>query len=235
MTVLIYPLIPLLIVCSFGSQADPKFFFHSRFDLKDRLAKEQSKDSPDDALIADIKVALQYIEEDNGNDIADFMRLTDHQEITFDLLWALFTPNTLMYRYHDMTEQVQVLLVRSVIRALRQDLSIYVRIECDVINNDGNSFGLARDMIEIDSFPGSRKIQDLPIYPLKYREDQNTIRDHAVSRGKRFVTMDRHSYNEISGQAMRETISDRYDEPPKRFKFHVRGWQFHSSLVLIHS
>ncbi|KAF8532083.1 P-loop containing nucleoside triphosphate hydrolase protein [Gautieria morchelliformis] len=210
--------------------ANPKLFFYSHFGLENRLEKEQSKDLQDVALIADLKVALQYIEEDHGNNIADFKKLTAHEEITYVLLWALFAPNTLVYYYHHMTEQAQILIARSVLPKQRRDLSRYTAIECDFITNDGTSFGLARNSLEIDPFVGARRIQHLTVYPLKYHKDKDAICGHAVSRGRKFVTLNKlsHSYNEISGLAMRETRIEKGESmtkegEPKRFKFNTYG------------
>jgi Domain of unknown function (DUF7025) len=201
--------------------------------LENRLEVEQSKDSEDVALIADLKVALQYIEDDHGNDIADFKKLTGHEEITFLLLWALFAPNTLVYHYHHMTEQAQILIARSVSYRKRIDQSVYAKIDCDVITNDGTSFGLARDSLEIDKFAGARRIQHLTVYPLKYHKDQAAVCGHAVTRGRKFVTLNQlsHSYNEISGLAMRETRVEKGESmtkegEPKRFKFNVGDWSY---------
>ena len=203
-------------------------FFHSHSGLEAALTKEQSKDSQDAGLIADIKAALQYIEEEHGKNIADFKKLAAHDEITYLLLWALFAPNTLVYHYHHMTEQGIISIARRVEYRRRRDNSEYALIECDVIGNDGISFGLARDSYEIDFFVGSRTISHLKVYPLKYNMNQAAICEHAVSRGKRFAKLDRHSYNEISGLAMRETRIEKGETmtkegEPKRFKFNVCG------------
>ena len=45
----------------------------------EKLAEEQSKGSQDLGLIADLNAALQHIEEDHGNNIADFKKLTAHE------------------------------------------------------------------------------------------------------------------------------------------------------------
>jgi hypothetical protein len=206
--------------------AEPKLFFHSRLGLEDRLAKERSKDAPNETLIADITTALQYVEEDHAGNIVDFMRLTTNQEITYDLLWALFAPNTLLYHYHSMTEQVQILLARTSYYTQRVNMTQYAYIDCYVISNDGDSFGLARQNFEIDRYSGACKIQHLKVYPLMYHPDQHAIRDRAIARGKKFVAMDQRTYKEISGPAMRESIRESTTENQimrNRFKFHVRG------------
>jgi hypothetical protein len=208
-------------------EAEPELFFHSCFGLRGRLAEEQSKDAPEDALIDDLKTALQYIEEDHTKNITDFTRLTAHQQITYDLLWALFAPNTLLYHYHHDTEQVQILLARRLNYSQRKNRSLYAYIECDVISDDGTSFGLARDnSLEIDKFSGACKIQVLPVYPLIYHPDQDAIREHAIKRGKKFAAMNWPSYREISGVAMRESIREsttQHEVFRNIFKFHTYG------------
>ncbi|KAF8522857.1 P-loop containing nucleoside triphosphate hydrolase protein, partial [Gautieria morchelliformis] len=210
--------------------ADQWLFFYSHFGLENRLEKEQSKDLQDVTLIADLKVALQYIEEDHGNNIADFKKLTAHEEITFTLLWALFAPNTLVYYYHHMMEQAQILIARSVSYLKRADGSKCAAIECDVITNDGTSFGLAQDSLEIDAFVGARRIKHLTVYPLKYHNDKDAVSGRAVTRGRKFITLNQlsRSYNEISGLAMRETRIEKGESmttegKPKRFKFNTYG------------
>lgn len=194
-------------------------FFHSHVGLKNKLQEEESKDTPDDTLVADLNTALKFIQEDHGDTITDFERLLSHQEITYDLLWALFKPNTLIYHYHELTEQPQILKFRTLKYSQRQDKSLYAAIVCDVVSNDGNSFGLARNTLEIDAYQGARRIQDLPLYPLSYNKDKDRLRETAIRRGKKFVQMEQHSYNEIRGAAMRETMNADYKY--KRFKFNV--------------
>ncbi|KAK7047184.1 hypothetical protein VNI00_006850 [Paramarasmius palmivorus] len=204
------------------NKADPELFFHSFFGLKERLEQEESKDVPDPTLINDIKVAIQFVHEEHTDNINNFERLLSHQEMTYELLWALFKPNSLVYRFHPLTEQVQILLARTV--AYRQrphDKSKYAAISCDIINDDGNGFGHARDCLEIDMYAGARRIQDLPVFPLEYHPEQAALRSHTISRGKKFAQMEQHSYHEISGQAMRETMNE--DFKVKRMKFNTYG------------
>ncbi|EEB90628.1 hypothetical protein MPER_11139, partial [Moniliophthora perniciosa FA553] len=94
--------------------ANPELFFHSFFGLQERLEREESQVTLDQGLISDLKVAIQYVHEDHTDNISNFERLLAHQEITYDLLWALFKPNALVYRLHTFTEQAQILLARTV-------------------------------------------------------------------------------------------------------------------------
>ncbi|KAJ7492168.1 P-loop containing nucleoside triphosphate hydrolase protein [Mycena latifolia] len=197
-----------------------KELFHCRLSLTGKLEEEQAKSEPDSALVADITTALQFIQEDYAGTLGDFDLLA-HQEISYDLLWVLFPPNTLVYRFHIYTEQPQILLARSFEYSVRPDNSLYAKIACDVINNDGSSFGYARDILEIDIFRGARRIVELPLFPLDYHTGKQDLCNYAVQRGKKFVNLEAHSYNEISGAAMRESINEQYEA--RQFKFSTYG------------
>ncbi|KAJ6543108.1 P-loop containing nucleoside triphosphate hydrolase protein [Mycena capillaripes] len=193
--------------------------FHSRPALAKKL--EEFKIESDTALAADIMTALQLIQEEYGSTLGD-LDLLSHQEISYVLLWVLFPPNTLVYRFHSYTEQVQILLARGFEYKKRKDNSEYAEILCDVMNNDGSSFGFARDKLEIDAFVGARKIQDLVAFPLVYHPNKQDICDFTIKRGKRFANLATHSYNEISGPAMRESRNQTNWEI-MRFKFTTYG------------
>ncbi|KAJ7054051.1 P-loop containing nucleoside triphosphate hydrolase protein [Mycena amicta] len=199
---------------------ETKELFNCRPRLLKRLEEEKAKAEQDEVLVADITTALQFIHEDYADTLGDFDMLS-HHEISYELLWVIFPPNTLVYRFHTYTEQHQVLMARTFEYSRRPNGSYYARVECDVISNDGNSFGLARDYIEIDAFRGARRIQDLLVYPLEYHSEHEDIRAHAIVRGKKFATLPKHSYHEISGPAMKETMNSQWET--RRFKFSTHG------------
>jgi hypothetical protein len=179
-----------------------------------------ANDPHDEALIADINVAIQYIHEDHAGNFADLQSLTAEQSITFDLLWALFPANTLVFNHHQYTEQKRILKAQDFQIRQRQDRSYYAEIMCDIIVNDGNTFGIAQEAIEIDIFKGTRKIYELPVFPLRFYRDQDALREHALQRGRKFAGLIRHTYGEISGPALREIITAK-DKVQFR-KFNVR-------------
>ena len=200
-------------------KADPKLFYHSYEGLKLRLAKESSQSQPDE-LVSHLSAAIQFTEEEHESTMASVGTLISDDEITWDLLWAIFTPNTLAYHYHRLTEQPQILLIRKTAYEKRQDNSRYFNVDCDVVSDDGDSFGYAKATgHEIDEYEGSNKIQDLSIYPLRFHPNRAEALGQAVRRAKRFCTMIGHTYQEISGAAMREIVSQ--EHKTKLLKFHV--------------
>ncbi|KAJ6488032.1 P-loop containing nucleoside triphosphate hydrolase protein [Mycena sanguinolenta] len=200
---------------------DSKELFHCRPGLLKRLDQEKTRPEPDTVLIADLSTALQYIQEDFAALVEKFDKISDSHQISFLDLWALFPPNVLSYRWHIYTEQQQILLTQTFEYRARRSGDLYAYIECDVINNDGNSFGIARESIEIDVYRGARRVQDLILFPLDYHPDKEKIREAAIKRGKRFASLPQHSYNNISGPAMKEKTNDRWET--RQFKFSTHG------------
>ncbi|KAG0704003.1 P-loop containing nucleoside triphosphate hydrolase protein [Suillus ampliporus] len=185
----------------------PSLLFFSYDGLKERLEKEMLKDPRDEALIADVNVAIQYIQEDHAGNFADLQSLTADQSITFDLLWALFPANTSVFNHHQYTEQRRILKAQRFLMRTREDRSVYAEITCDIIVNDGNTFGIAQEPIEIDAFKGTRKIYELPVFPLRFYRDQDALREHAIQRGRKFAGLAAHAYGEISGPALSEVVT----------------------------
>jgi len=181
-------------------QADRDFLFHSLAGLR------KTKENADVDLIEDIDILLRFIDEDYGDTIADCEHLISTNQITFNHLWALFPPNTLVYRYHDVTEQHQVLLYRRMSHLMKDEKGIYVWLTCDFITDDGSAFGLAREHFVIRFFKGTSKIQDLPVYPLQHNKDWINIRESAICRGKKFASIVPQLF-EVSGPACEERRS----------------------------
>ncbi len=179
--------------------------FRSYPGLVRRLETEEQNDTKDEDLILDIKAAIHVVEEDQGKTLRDLEKLTSQNQITFDLLWALFVLNTLIFNQQTWIQQDRVLLVRRVGYGERMsDRKRYLKVVCDMVHDDGHHFGLAREYLEIDEYLGAVSITDLNTYPLKFHSDKDVIYARAVQMGKVFAQMKPHSYHEIRGQAMRE-------------------------------
>ncbi|KAK0441848.1 P-loop containing nucleoside triphosphate hydrolase protein [Armillaria borealis] len=170
--------------------AEPNLFYYSRKGLSRRLEEEIAKESPDEALVTDIETALE------------FMREFHHDTIT----------QAKYLRYHRLwhTEQDQILLARKFEFEVRYDghkRIPYGLVICDIISDDGDSFGIAQVEIEIKFFSGSKAIQDLEVYPLVFHPEAEALREHAIARGKKFAGFKEPSYKEVqSGPALTKVV-----------------------------
>lgn len=183
---------------------DPMIFYHSLKGIDDRLAKEKAEESPDESFIFDLQAAHDFTMDNFSSVIAELPVFLAHEEILFDHLWALIPPNTYVYHRIPQTEQDQILYARNFsVRQRYSDGSTYGNLMCDIISNDGESFGNARVDLEINHFKGSKQIQDLEAYPLWFHPEKETLQNRAISRGKKYAQLTKSSYCEVSlGPAM---------------------------------
>ncbi len=122
--------------------------------------------------------------------------------ITFDLLWALWKPNTLAYTTtygsHDEPRVFKVEMAEKHHGLMKGD---YYYIEGKYFEYDGKQFGFGSMSEEIGDFRGARKITSLGCYPLKYHKNEERLRKELVERGKKFVSLGGVHYKSHHGMA----------------------------------
>lgn len=177
----------------------------------------------DQDLVAHLEVAARFAREEYEVMTTNLEALLDAGDITWKLLWAIFSPNVLVYRYHPLIEEHQVLKLRTITECTNADKSKYWMLNCHIVADDGLKFGLAYEpfSMTIEEFDGARKITDLHVYPLKYHGDHARITADALARGRRFATFKEPRVMEVSGPAMSETRDGNYRAHP--FQFHTLG------------
>ncbi|KAL8636478.1 MAG: hypothetical protein Q9228_006128 [Teloschistes exilis] len=184
-------------------QADPQLLFHSLSGLELRRTQETEKSLPDKIMIEHLSIAIQYVHEDFGSCIADLESLLPHKEITYGLLWTIFSPRTLVFTKKTMLGQPQVVKVRETEYINEQD-GVYVEVTCHSIAHDGQDFGTSRKSVRIPYFDGARKIEDLPCFPLKFHSQEEAVRSELVDRGRTYVSLLDAKCQEYSGAAAME-------------------------------
>ena len=164
---------------------------------KKRKAKRRTK-----RMIAETKLLLSYLDEDYAETKRTLYPMLEAGNITFDLIWALFKPNTIAFTptYGAVDEP----------RAFRVDYankeSSFMRgewycVEGQYLEYDGKQFGLGDFECDIEAFKGPRKITSLTTYPLQYHKDPEGIKKQLVARGKRFAGMEGMNYRYHKGLA----------------------------------
>ncbi|EEH40126.2 hypothetical protein PAAG_08975 [Paracoccidioides lutzii Pb01] len=103
--------------------------------------------------------------------------LLDHQEITFELLWAMFKPNELIFMVDPCSEQP---------RCFVYDSGDHFEIEYRSLDYDGKVFGEVTTVLQIPKFRSARKISDLGAFPLKFHNRKAKIEVELSERGRKF-------------------------------------------------
>lgn len=149
-----------------------------------------------------LRVMVRYLDKDFAETKKTLYPMLENNQITFDLLWALFKPNAIAYcsTYGDQDEG----------RAFRMDFATkeanfmkgsWYNVEGRYLEYDGKSFGMGTLHTEVSSFQGVRKISSLECFPLQYHKDAVKIREHLIERGKKFVQLQGMNYRYHKGMA----------------------------------
>ncbi|KAJ6443159.1 ATPase, AAA-type, core [Purpureocillium lavendulum] len=149
-----------------------------------------------------LKVLIKYLDKDYAKVKESLYPMLDSGVITFDLLWALWKPNTIIYgTTYGNADDHRAFKVEMAYRQCAVMRGTFYIVEGRYLDFDGKRFGLGSLTHEIPEFQGTCKITSLPCYPLKYRKDESMIREHLIARGRRFVGMSGVHFRSYSGIA----------------------------------
>ncbi|OJI82824.1 hypothetical protein ASPTUDRAFT_149218 [Aspergillus tubingensis CBS 134.48] len=170
--------------------ATPEVFFWAAPDLIRIKEEEKQKERPNQQLIDDIGTALQFVEEDFAAQIVSLKSLLSENQITWDLLWAIFPPKEVIIspRFGLMTEEQAFNLKMSSYQS-RPNGQQYFSAFAEVIKHDGQDFGKSSMELEINKYEGARTITSLNFFPLKYHDEEFAVRERLIARGRKFVAL----------------------------------------------
>lgn len=164
-------------------QLDPHTLFHYYDELKAHVDKtlksrlhkvKRGKEQKRLKLqIAQCKLLLGYIDEDYTATRKALKPMLKAGTITYDLVWALFKPNTIAFTptYQNKDDP----------RCFKVDGSYEYEswmtgikswyVDGKYLEYDGKTFGLGDHQVAIQAFKGHRKITSLAAYPLAFHKD----------------------------------------------------------------
>lgn len=183
---------------------DPNLLFNFLPQLTKHLTTltSQEKTEATTKSIDHLTLLLEYINKDYASTKKKLESLLSDASISYELLWALFLPNTLVYTLCPGSGEPRCLKLEWGDRVVTSQRD-YFQLECTYIDYDGKKFGEAGTILEIDSFRGVHKINTIGIYPLKYHSDEKGIRETLVQRGKQFCELGTSGKEEQGGGCYR--------------------------------
>jgi len=207
--------------------------FILNWDLLQETGKETS-DETDKQARMDLRDLLKAIESGSGDTKLDsYLKaredLIKQKSITFEALWTIFPPGTIIYGQIFLKNQDQIFIVEDNQRPWPMEgsrrsgtLRPWV-LNCWTYDFTGKHFQRRRVALSFDSFDGPKPIESLPFYPLSALESnrRTEIESRLLKRGelfRKFCTADRdHRMYEYKGEAIFEkqgfgVRSDRDDD-----------------------
>jgi len=139
--------------------------------------------------ITHLSILIEYLNTDYAPVAKILYPLLKHHEVTYDLLWALFLPNTLVYTICAGSNEPRCLkLDHSQYKQNTQRGNLF-RLDCHYVDYNGKTFGEAKAVIEILAFTGNTRIDSLSAFPLAYHHDKEQVREKLIARGRKFLKL----------------------------------------------
>ncbi|KAI1101692.1 hypothetical protein F4804DRAFT_291653 [Jackrogersella minutella] len=149
-----------------------------------------------------LRILIKYLDADHAETKKSLYPMLENGLITFDLLWALWKPNTLAYTTtYGSVDQPRIFKVEVAEKHYSIVRGEFYYIEGKYFEYDGKQFGYGSMSEEIPEFRGARKITSLGCYPLKYHKNESQLRKELIDRGKKFVSLGGVHYKSHQGMA----------------------------------
>ncbi|EGP92754.1 uncharacterized protein MYCGRDRAFT_31554 [Zymoseptoria tritici IPO323] len=167
-----------------------------------QLKVEQSKrsdPSPSDcARIEHAELLDNVLTKEFSDVLASINDMHDNGVVTYEHLWALLEPNSLIYTKHD--SQDRAMHVKSCKYGKDPMTNAdYLYVTANFVDFDGQRFGMNRLTLKIAEFEGTQPITALPAYPLQYHEDSEQLQKSLIERGGRVEDFASPSFCQYSG------------------------------------
>lgn len=121
--------------------------------------------------------------------------------ITFQHLWTLFAPNTLIFSRQDNQDRA-VRLQTSRYGVDRNNQPVFW-LTCVYVDFDGQRFGTQKLNISISNFEGTKRISNLVAFPLDLHDKYEQIKTRLVERGARVEALAGSHFRNYNGVGWR--------------------------------
>jgi hypothetical protein len=188
------------------------------------LKRKTNRSQEETSVMASVAVLMEYLHRDYRSTIASIVRLTSHHEITFDLLYAILVPRSILVTTCRVTGEplaLQLIHARQVgcfgyeLICESVDVDDQPHSDSQLSNDeelrevgDGCTFGRVTSRVMIGAFSGTLKINELDCYPIKYATNESELRASLVARGRKWA-----SYNGVHHLSYQGTAALRVAGP----------------------
>lgn len=144
--------------------------------------------SENTARLKHLGLLVNYIKSTHMSVTKSLDSLLPTGEITFDLLQAVFKPDSEVYTICPGTQEPTCFIFNhGEVRESDDSKTFFIEARC--IDFDGKRFGEAKLTRSIPIFPGMKRIDSLEAYPLRFHAQAERIRKKLVKRGRKFCSL----------------------------------------------
>lgn len=199
------------------AQIDPQLlitFFPQLREYQEDLRLE-SHSADRDKTAEHLSFLINFLKEEHTATLQKIDNFISHNEITFDLLWAIFIPHQIIFTSCKTTSEPRAVRLQTI--SLRKDFMTNApswRLRCEYIdaNDDlaflGQRYGLATMELEIPHFDGVVKITELAAYPMKWHPDLKDVQEKLIKRGCKWLELTGVHHMHYNGVAYQKHLEE---------------------------
>ncbi|KAF7323754.1 AAA domain-containing protein [Mycena kentingensis (nom. inval.)] len=196
-------------------QLEPETFltWHQSFiDYRDGLVSRKSRTEQETNVLSSVNTLLSFLAADFRSTLAQIARLTAHGEITFDLLYAILVPRTLIVARCAVTGLERLFRLESFTRTCVEGVPVYaLSLEAvDLVDRPLTQtvgVGRVQASVFIPYFKGATRIDTLDAYPLRFHPNEKQLRETITQRGKKWVGLIGIHHQQYTGIAAVKTVN----------------------------
>ena len=195
-------------------------------------SRRDKGDQETDQATKHLDLLVCYLQKHFASTIQTLPQLIEHNEITFDLLWALFPPNSLVYTTCIYSEQPKCLVFDfGDVQVIKQQT--YWVLQGRYLDYDGKKFGEVSRALLIPEYRGAKIITSLETFPLACHPEVAEVESALIERGRKFMSLQgvhHRSYNGLAhfkkdGQPIKFNLKGRFMVDPLCFKEHNANYE----------
>lgn len=146
-----------------------------------------------------LKILFDILQYEIGHDLKAFEDYVQQGVITFNDLWMIFQPGSIILSAH-----------KGPLAAFELQEAEYGATQCgkffklssDCVDYSGKAFGRYTEGIKIPEFIGIKKITSLNAFPWAFHEQKEAVRESLIKTGQIFESLAGNHYKEYSGTAI---------------------------------
>ena len=154
--------------------------------------------------------------------LGEFQTLLDSSQdmkakavVTYEYLWTIFQPGTMVYARQDGQERV--FRLKSGKYGVDKNENPVFWCTVQFVDYDGNRFGYKVMNISVSGFTGTRPISSLSAFPIQFHSDQAQLQERLVARGSKVEGFAGTHYKHYEG------IGWKLDSFGEKERFSVKG------------
>ncbi|KAJ7187839.1 hypothetical protein C8R46DRAFT_878031 [Mycena filopes] len=165
--------------------------FHS---YRDALIARKRRTEQENNILSSVNLLLSFLATDYRSTISTIERLTAHGEITFELLYAILVPRTLIVARCAVTGLERLFQLQYFTRTTVEGVPVYqLALEAiDLVDRPMTQtvvVGRVSTSMYIPYFKGAMRIDSLDAFPLKFHAAEAQLRETVARRGQQWVDL----------------------------------------------